>query len=597
MSATEENDDLTGAELKQARSRAYRLMGRTLKPRWPLVVATAATSILASLLEALTPLFLAKGIDVGLPALRDGDPGPLWLIVGLFAAASLVMGFMFWLSTWLTASLSQSSLMEIRENLFRKVQRLPVSFHEKYTSGRAISRQTSDMDALQEFLDGGVSEVLTTLLYLVFSLGLILALDPQSGIVIAVFLVVVIWLMRWFMKRAEKAFRESRTHSARLIVTFVETFTGIRAVQSFRKEASNEGAYSSVAADYQRATMNTIGLFGILQPLMVGLGNLCMVAVLAWGGWRAIDGTLSLGALVAVTLATKRLFGPMQSLLMYISSLQSAQSALEKVSGLLEEPETLTEPERPAALGSPHGEIVFDDVAFGYSPQSTLVEHLSLRIPAGQTVAVVGQTGAGKSTLAKLISRFYDVTQGSIRLDGTDVREIADADLRRRVVMVTQEAYLFSGTVAENIAIGKPDATREEVEAAAAAVGADAFIRALPDGYDTDVTKRGGRVSAGQRQLISFARAFLADPAVLILDEATSSLDLPSERLVQQGLERLLGERTALIIAHRLSTVAIADRVLVVRGGRVAEDGTPEELIAQGGEFAGLDAAWQRSLA
>lgn len=595
--AAPETSDLTREEGRAARARAFRLMGRTLAPRWRLLVAAAVLSILAAALEALMPLFLAKGIDDVLPALMDGDTQPLWVLGTLFVAACLVMGGSFWASTWLTAKLAQSALIEVRERLFRKVQALPLSFHESYTSGRTIARQTSDVDSLQEFLDSGVSEVLSMGLYILFTVGLILALDPWSGLVIAAFMLAVAALFKWFLKRSEAAYRDTRVQSARLITTFVETFSGIRAVQSFRREPENDEKYSAIAADYQKATMNSIGLHGVMQPSMVTLGNLCMVAVLGFGGLRVIEGTLTVGTLSAAALATKGIFGPLQGMLMYVSSLQSAQAALEKVSSLLEEPETLTDPEHPAVLGAARGEVLFEDASFGYSPEKPIMEHLTLRIPAGQTVAVVGQTGAGKSTLAKLISRFYDVTSGRVLLDGVDLRDIADADLRRRVVMVTQESYLFSGSVAENIALGKPDATREEIEAAARAVGAHDFISALPDGYDTDVNKRGGRVSAGQRQLISFARAFIADPAVLILDEATSSLDIPSERLVQDALATLLGSRTALIIAHRLSTVAIADRVLVVRDGAIAEDGTPAELISQGGEFAGLDAAWQKSLA
>jgi ATP-binding cassette subfamily B protein len=286
---------------------------------------------------------------------------------------------------------------------------------------------------------------------------------------------------------------------------------------------------------------------------------------------------------------------------MFYNSFQSAQAALEKVSGLLEEVPTVRPPRNPVALPSATGRIDFNGVEFRYGDGPLVVPRLDLHIPAGQTVALVGQTGAGKSTLAKLIARFYDVTSGTLTLDGVDLRDLATTDLRRNIVMVTQEAFLFSGSVADNIALGRPEASRAEIEEAAKAVGAHEFILELPEGYDTDVNKRGGRVSSGQRQLISFARAFLAQPAVLILDEATSSLDIPSERLVQAGLARLLAgtearRRTALIIAHRLSTVETADRVLVVHDGRIVEDGTPEELIGGGGRFADLHGAWKDSL-
>jgi ATP-binding cassette, subfamily B, bacterial len=295
-------------------------------------------------------------------------------------------------------------------------------------------------------------------------------------------------------------------------------------------------------------------------------------------------------------LYTRRFFDPMEEMAGFYNSYQSAAAAAEKISGVLEEAPSVPDPARPHDLWEASGEVDFDDVRFAYREDRVILPDFELHIPAGQTIALVGSTGAGKSTLAKLIARFYDPTRGAVRLDGVDLRQLHPKDLRRAIVMVTQEAYLFSGSVAENIALGKPGASRDEIVAAATAVGADEFIRALPSGYDTDVNKRGGRVSAGQRQLLSFARAFLADPAVLILDEATASLDIPSERLVQEALTTLLADRTAIIIAHRLSTVAIADRVLVMEHGRIVEDGTPAELIAGTGRFAALHAAWRDSL-
>lgn len=281
---------------------------------------------------------------------------------------------------------------------------------------------------------------------------------------------------------------------------------------------------------------------------------------------------------------------------MFYNSYQSAASALEKISGVLEERPTVPDPTRPIDLWQAKGAIRFADVEFAYKKDSVVLPRFDLDIPSGQVIALVGSTGAGKSTLAKLISRFYDPTHGAVTLDGVDLRNLHPKDLRRAIVMVTQEAYLFSGSVADNIALGNPDASRDEIIEAARAVGAHEFIESLPNGYDTDVNKRGGRVSAGQRQLISFARAFLADPVVLILDEATASLDIPSERLVQEGLTTLLSDRTAIIIAHRLSTVAIADRVLVMEHGQIVEDGTPRDLIAGTGRFAKLHAAWRDSL-
>ena len=339
-----------------------------------------------------------------------------------------------------------------------------------------------------------------------------------------------------------------------------------------------------------------IQLFGVFDPGLVLIGNVTVAAVLLVGGFRVVEGDLMIGALLATLLYTRRFFDPVEEMAMFYNSYQSAAAALEKISGVLEERPGVPDPTTPVDLWTAKGAVSFENVQFAYKTDRVVLPHFDLEIPSGQTIALVGSTGAGKSTLAKLMSRFYDPSEGRVLLDGVDLRDLHPKDLRRAIVMVTQEAYLFSGSVAENIAIGKPDASHEEIRAAARAVGADAFISQLPNGYDTDVNKRGGRVSAGQRQLISFARAFLADPAVLILDEATSSLDIPSERLVQEALQTLLSDRTAVIIAHRLSTVAIADRVLVMEHGIIVEDGSPNQLIAGTGRFAQLHAAWRDSL-
>jgi len=383
---------------------------------------------------------------------------------------------------------------------------------------------------------------------------------------------------------------------SRVIVQIVETLGGIRAVQAFRRERRNDTIFAQVNDDYRVANERAWKLIAVFVPGVKLLGNLSMSAVLVYGAFRVMDGDIKLGVLTAFLLYLRRFFDPMQDIAMFYNSYQSAAAALEKLSGVLEEEPSVAEPADPTPLRAARGQVGFRGVTFSYRDGTVVLPRLDLEVPAGQTVALVGATGAGKSTVARLLARFYDPQAGAVELDGVDLRQVSAADLRRAVVLVTQENFLFTGTVADNIGFGRPGAGRAEIEEAARAIGAHEFIAALPEGYDTDVAKRGGRLSAGQRQLVAFARAFLADPAVLILDEATSSLDVPSERLVQRALRTILADRTALIIAHRLSTVEIADRVLVMAHGRIVEDGSPAELTAGTGRFAELHQAWRDSL-
>lgn len=600
--ANEDNTNLSRSESKTVRRRSLALLRSLIRPVRRRFWLTIAAVVLSQAARVAGPALIAIGIDRALPALRAGDSLPLVLTGAAYLAAALATAGLTAVYVTSTAKLSQAMLLDLRVRVFRQTQRLSLEFHEKYTSGRIIARQTSDLEALRELLDSGVSSLASGVLFMVFTAATVFALDWRTGLLVLAAGVPMYLLARWYQKHSQIAFRESRVVSASLIVHFVETMTGIRAVKAFRKEPENSVRFTELAEDYRKVTVRSINLNGIFQPGLVLIGNVCVTVVLLFGGFRVLGGHLAVGVLLALILSTKRFFQPVDQMAMFYNSFQSAQAALEKVSGLLEEVPTVRPPRTPVALQDASGTIDFSGVEFRYGDGPVIIPTMDLHIPAGQTVALVGQTGAGKSTLAKLIARFYDVSSGSLTLDGVDLRQLATADLRRNVVMVTQEAFLFSGSVADNIALGRPGASRQEIEDAARAVGAHEFVRELPEGYDTDVNKRGGRVSAGQRQLISFARAFLARPAVLILDEATSSLDVPSERLVQSGLARLLQGigsdtgRTALIIAHRLSTVETADRVLVVHDGRVVEDGTPDELIGGGGRFAQLHAAWKDSL-
>ncbi|MDJ0324166.1 ABC transporter ATP-binding protein [Cryobacterium sp. PH31-AA6] len=592
----EERSNFSAAESKQIRARSLRLLGSLLAPvRWP-VIAAMLVVVLSTAAQVAGPALIAYGIDRGLPALLNQDWFPLAAtgVVYLFAGV-IGAGLIAWY-TLMSARISQGVLIDLRKRVFLHTQRLSLEFHESYTSGRIISRQTSDLDAIRELLDSGINQLVQGLLYMTFTAIALFALDGLSGLVLFGALVPLLILTRWFQVRSQTLFRQSRTASASLIVQFVETMTGIRAVKAFRAEKRNEKVFGTLVEDYRKVNGRVIQLFGIFDPGLVLIGNVAVAVVLLVGGFRVAEGQLAIGALLAALLYTRRFFDPMEDMAMFYNSYQSAAAALEKISGVLEEHPGVPDPVAPVDLWTAHGLVDFDGVSFGYQSDRVILPRFDLSIPAGQTIALVGSTGAGKSTLAKLMARFYDPSDGRVSLDGVDLRDLHPKDLRRAIVMVTQEAYLFSGSVAENIAIGRPDATPAEIVAAARAVGAHDFIEGLPGGYDTDVNKRGGRVSAGQRQLISFARAFLADPAVLILDEATSSLDIPSERLVQQALQTLLADRTAVIIAHRLSTVAIADRVLVMEHGRVVEDGTPADLIAGTGRFAQVHAAWRESL-
>ena len=592
----EDKIELNKEEARAVKLRSRKLLFSLIYPVRGRLLFSLLIVVLSQALRVAGPALIALAIDWALPAALKADTTPLFLVVGgyLFAAvatASLISWFLRF-----AAKINQDVLLDLRQRIFTHTQKLSLEFHEKYTSGRVISRQTSDLDAIKELLDTGGNEMIAGLLFMFFTATALVLLDPISFWILMVSWIPLLLITRWFQVNSRLMFRESRVSSAKLIVHFVETMTGIRAVKAFRKEKRNEATYGVLVEDYRHINARVIQLFGIYDPGLIVIGNITVAAILLSGGMRVLEGSLGIGVMTAAILYARRFYDPMEDLAMFYNSYQSATSALEKISGVLEEQPSVPEAVGVKPLENAKGLVRFDGVSFHYSNGIEVIPKLELEIPAGQTIALVGTTGAGKSTIAKLVSRFYDPTAGTITLDSVDLKKISTKDLRRAVVMVTQEAYLFSGSVADNIALGRPNATPDEIEQAAKAVGAHDFIMSLPDGYSTDVNKRGGRVSSGQRQLISFARAFIADPAVLILDEATSSLDVPSERLVQHGLKTLLANRTAIIIAHRLSTVAIADRVLVMEHGKIIEDDSPKNLISGSGKFSKMHKAWRESL-
>ena len=596
--AAEDVDEIDTATGLRLAARSRRLLGSLLRPHLRAASAALGLLVVDQIAVLAGPLLIAAAIDRGIPAALDGQPGPLaWCVAGYAvagAADALIVGAFLRLS----GRIGQDVLVDLRRRVFAQTQRLSLSFHERYTSGRVISRLTSDLDSLQNLLDHGLEGLFISLLSIVGIGAMLLVLDAPLGLVALAGFIPLGLLTRWYRRRSQDTYRSTRTWVARVIVQFVETMNGIRAVQAFRRESRNSSIMDGLNGRFADADTEALSLIARFISTVRLVGNVSVAVVLLLGGLRVLDGTLALGVLTAFVLYLRRFYDPLDELAMFANSYSSAAAALEKISGVLDESPAVGDPVQPVALPVPvRGEVVFDGVRFSYSGPESVLPQLDLAVPAGQTVALVGPTGAGKSTVAKLLARFYDPVSGAVRLDGVDLRSVADADLRRAVVMVTQESFLFSGSVADNIALGSPSASRSDVVAAARAVSADEFITALPDGYDTDVRKRGGRLSAGQRQLVSFARALLADPAVLVLDEATSSLDIPSERAVQAALATVLAGRTALIIAHRLSTVLVADRVLVLSEGKVIEDGPPSQLITGTGPFANLHTAWRTALA
>jgi len=596
--AAEDAEVITAPVSALLRGRSQRLLRSLLAPHRRALVASIGLIIGFDVASMVGPLLVERAIDSGLPALQHHhDFVPLALaaiglaLAGVFQAAS-DFGF-----TMVTGRVGQDVLLDLRQRVFDHFQSLSISFHERYTSGRVISRLTSDVDAISDLLMDGLQVLAWASLTILTVAGILIYSDPVLAGVVFLASPFVAILTRWFRRESVRAYRATREAIALVIVHFVESLGGIRAVQSFRREPRNQEIFEVLNESYRSANQWSIRLVAVFGPGVKALGNASLAAVLLVGAVRVEHGRITVGVLAAFILYLRRFLDPILDLSQFYTLFQSAAAALEKLSGVLEEAPTVPEPaEAPVALPQPvRGEVIFTGVDFGYR-ERLILEGLDLHIPAGQTVAVVGETGAGKSTVARLMARFYDPTAGTVALDGVDLRRIGRDELRRHVVMVTQESFLFSRSVGENIAFGRPGATQAEIEAAARAVGAHGFISRLPEGYDTPVGKRGGRLSGGQRQLVSFARAFLADPEVLILDEATASLDIPSERLIQRALLTLLAERTAVIIAHRLTTVEIADRVLIVEDGRVVEDGSSAELLDRPSRYRDLYQAWADSL-
>jgi ABC-type multidrug transport system fused ATPase/permease subunit len=568
--------------------RPYR--GRAALTVIALVLGTAA---------ALAPPLLARAaIDDGI---QRHDFTKLVLVVIAFMAAALLVWVMTYAQTFLVGWVGQRVLADLRIRIFKHLQTLPIGFYESRPAGVLISRITNDVEALDSLVTDSVVTLFQSGLTLIGTVGILLYLDVKLALITFCVLPLVLAGSLWFRIISAGAFRRTRETIGSITAYLQETLSGIRVVRSFAQEPVHERQFVALNEDNRDANMTTVKLNAAYFPSVEMLSGLAVGAIVLYGGLQAIDGHISIGTIVAFVAALSNLFEPIQQLSQLYATYQSGMAALEKIFQLLDVKPDLEDRADAIELPRIKGEVDFDDVTFAYQrrrgedeggEQVLALDHISLQIPPGQTVALVGATGAGKSTMAKLIARFYDPTTGAILVDGHDLREVSSRSLRSQMGIVPQEAFLFSGSVAENIAFGRPDADAQQIRAAAAAVGAEEFIAELPSGYDTEIGERGTQLSAGQRQLIAFARALIADPRILVLDEATSNVDLHSEARIEQGLRRLLAGRTSIVIAHRLSTIRQAGRIVVLEHGHIAEQGTHDELIAAEGRYYELYRDW-----
>ncbi len=587
---TAEVEDWSWAQTRRRLGLLWRLTKpyrrRTLLSVFSLLTATAT---------ALAPPYLAKvALD---DAIRGHGGTKLVVVVVVFVAAGLANWGMTYVETYMTGWVGERILADLRNRLFAHLQQLSLGFYERNRAGVIISRLTNDVEAIDQLVTDGVTSLVQNSLTLIGTAIILFVLDWRLALATCAVLPLMSVATALFRTRSAQAYGQVRERLGLVTATLAEDIAGMRVVQAFNREQPAFENFRQVAQRYREANMRTVVLNGVYFPTVDLLSTAALAIVLAYGGHLYFGHTLSLGTLFAFMLYVNNFFDPVQQLSQLYNTFLSATAALDKIMGILDEqPQVI---DRSGARDLPHiaGHVRFENVRFTYGRGDEVLHGIDLDVPAGTTVALVGHTGAGKSTIAKLLARFYEPTHGRITIDDVDLNDVTQASLRRQLGVVPQEGFLFAGTVAENIAFGKPAAAPDEIVRAAQTVGAHEFILRLEDGYETQLGERGSRLSLGQRQLVAFARALLADPRVLILDEATSSVDIGTERRIEEALRILLADRTAFIIAHRLSTIRDADLIVVLEHGRVVEQGSHDELLAKRGLYTSLYGDWAADVA
>jgi len=574
--------------------RRVAILGRLASPYRRRLIG-GGVALLVGTAAALAPPYLAKiAIDEGI---RGDDTQLLGIVVAVFVAVAVVGWLAGIAQTYLTGWVGERVLADLRLRLFRHLGRLSLGFYERNRTGAIVSRLTNDVEALDQLVTDGVTSLIQNFLVLIGSAVILVLLDWRLALATLLVFPLMAVVTAIFRRLSTRAYRRVRERLGTVTATLQEDISGMRVVQAFAREPQADERFREVSSHYRAANHETVVLNSVYFPFVDLLSTAATAVVIGFGSYLVFDGSLTIGTLFAFIGYLTNFFDPVQQLSQLYNTFLAAVAALDKIIDLTEEEPEIEDIPDATALAAPIGHVRFDHVRFGYGGGPEVLHGVDLDVAPGTTVALVGHTGAGKSTIAKLLARFYDPRDGRITIDGHDLRDVTQQSLRRQLGIVPQEGFLFSGSVRDNIAFAKPEASDEEITAAAGAVGADAFIRELPEGYDTDVGQRGGRLSLGQRQLVAFARALLADPRILVLDEATSSVDIQTEQRIERALRRLLAGRTAFVIAHRLSTIRQADLIVVLEHGRIVEQGTHQELIERRGRYLALYGDWAQAVA